>query len=80
MALIPDQGSVEEFAAAGLYPAFHDRVHTGHLDATENDADPGVREDGVEPAGEFGVSVSDHEPRLAAGGVPQRRRRGRAQL
>jgi hypothetical protein len=29
VALVPDQGAVEQFAAADLYPAFHDRVHAG---------------------------------------------------
>jgi hypothetical protein len=26
VALVPDQGAVQELAAAGLYPAFHDGV------------------------------------------------------
>ena len=33
--LIPDQGPVEQLAAAGLHPALHDRVHSGHLDPAE---------------------------------------------
>jgi hypothetical protein len=47
--LVPEQGSVQEFAPAGLHPAFHERVHPRDLDAAEDDFDPGVREDGVIP-------------------------------
>jgi hypothetical protein len=47
---------------AGLYPAFHDRAHSGHLEATEHDADPGVSEDGIERAGHFALPVLDQEP------------------
>jgi hypothetical protein len=35
--LVPDQGAVEEFASAGLHPAFHDRVHARDSDAAEYD-------------------------------------------
>jgi hypothetical protein len=27
VSLVPDQRAVQQFAAAGLNPAFHDRVH-----------------------------------------------------
>lgn len=30
--LVPDQGAVEEFTAAGLYPPLHERVHPWHPD------------------------------------------------
>jgi len=33
MGLIPDQGPVEQFVAAGLDPGFHDRVHPRYPDA-----------------------------------------------
>jgi len=49
----------------GLYPAFHDRVHPGHPDACEYDAQVGVVEDGVEGGGELAVPVTDHEHNLA---------------
>src|ERR1700692_4010966 len=29
--LVPDQGAVEQFAAAGLHPPVHDRIHSRHL-------------------------------------------------
>jgi len=35
--LIPDLGPVKELTAAGENPAFHDRVHPGHLDPAEHD-------------------------------------------
>jgi hypothetical protein len=40
MALVPDQCSVEEIAAVGAYPPFHERVHAGHSDAAVYDGDP----------------------------------------
>jgi hypothetical protein len=33
MPLVPDEGSVQQLVAAGLHPAFHDRVHAGCLNA-----------------------------------------------
>jgi len=49
--LVPDQGLVKQLAAAGLYPALHDRVHSRHVDAAEHDLDPSAVEDGIEQAG-----------------------------
>lgn len=43
VALVPDQGPVQELVSAGLHPPFHDRVHSRHLDASEDDLDPRVR-------------------------------------
>jgi len=57
MALVPDQCSVQQFVAAGLYPAFHDCVHAGHLDAGEHDTDAGVGEDRIEELGVLAVRV-----------------------
>jgi hypothetical protein len=34
VALVPVQRSIEQFAAAGLYPSFHNRVHSRCLDAS----------------------------------------------
>jgi hypothetical protein len=39
MPLIPDQGPVEQLAAAGQHPALHDRVRSRHLDPAEHDRD-----------------------------------------
>jgi len=63
--LVPDQGAVEQFAAACLHPPFHDRIHSGYLDAAEHHFDPGVLEHGVEQCGELAVPVPDQEPRPA---------------
>jgi hypothetical protein len=52
--------------AADLYPAFHDGVHSGHLNAVEEHLDAGVGDDGVEQVWELAVSVADHESLLDA--------------
>jgi hypothetical protein len=65
--LVPDQRAVQEFAAAGLYPPFHDRVHSWHPDATEHNLDPRLGEDGVEQIGELAVPVPDQEACPAVG-------------
>ena len=65
--LVPDQGPVEQFAAAGLHPSLHDRVHSRHLNPAEHDLDPSVLEHCIEQAGELAVTVPDQEPRPAAG-------------
>jgi hypothetical protein len=62
MALVPDEGAVEEFAAAGPHPLFHDRVHPGHLDAAANNRDPRVGEDRVEQGRVLAVSVANEVP------------------
>ncbi|WP_158854529.1 hypothetical protein [Saccharothrix deserti] len=51
--LVPDQCAVEEFVAAGLEPALHDRVHPRDPDTAEDDLDARVGEDGVEQGGYF---------------------------
>lgn len=61
MALVPDQGVVEELASAGLYPAFRERVRSGYLDAGGDDLQAGVGQQCVEGGGELRVSVSDQE-------------------
>src|SRR5262249_23553123 len=48
MALVPDQGSIEEFTAAGQHPPLHDRVHSRHPHAGEHDLDARVGQDRVE--------------------------------
>jgi len=52
MGLVPDEGAVQEFAAASADPAFGDRVHAGRPDVAEHGPDPGVRQDRVEGGGE----------------------------
>jgi hypothetical protein len=59
MALVPDQCSVEELAAAAAYPPFHDRVHARHPDAAAHDGDPAVGEDRVEQRRVLPVAVAD---------------------
>ena len=59
--LVPDEGAVQEFAAASAGPAFGDGVHPGRLDIAEHGPDPGVGEDGVRSGGEAGAAVADHE-------------------
>jgi hypothetical protein len=47
LGLVPDEGAVQELAAASADPAFGDRVHAGRLDVAEHGPDPGVGEDGA---------------------------------
>ncbi|MCU1681134.1 MAG: Transposase [Amycolatopsis sp.] len=49
--LVADEGSVQQFVAAGLHPAFHDRVHPWHLDTSEHGLDAGIGEDFVDQGG-----------------------------
>jgi hypothetical protein len=65
--LVPDQGPVEQLAAAGLRPSLHECVHSRHLDSAEHDLDAGILEHGVEQAGELAVAIPDQESRLAPG-------------
>ena len=67
VALVPDERAIQQFVPAGLHPAFHDRIHSRHLDPAEHDLDPGVREDVVEQGGELAVTVPDQEPRPVSG-------------
>jgi hypothetical protein len=67
MRTVEDQGSVEQFVAAGLDPPFHDRVHAGYPDTAEHDADSGVGEDAVERGRVLAVPVADQVFDLAAG-------------
>jgi hypothetical protein len=65
--LVPDEGAIQEFVAAGLHPSLRDRVHARGADAAEGDLDAGVGEDPVEQGGELRVSVADQVPRLGVG-------------
>jgi hypothetical protein len=52
MGLVPDEGAVQELAAASPDPPFGDRVHAGCPDITEHGPDPGISQDRVEYSGE----------------------------
>ncbi|WP_208653006.1 MULTISPECIES: hypothetical protein [Streptomyces violaceusniger group] len=56
--LVPDQGPIQQFRAAGLYAALHERVHPRNLHT-------GIGHQGVEGGREFGVAVADGELRRA---------------
>jgi len=59
--LVPDQGPVEQFSAAGLHPPFHDRIHSRDLDAAEHNLDPGIGEDCVEQSRKLAIPVPDQK-------------------
>ncbi|MEY9894263.1 DNA-binding XRE family transcriptional regulator [Catenulispora sp. MAP5-51] len=59
VALVLDQGAVQQLTAAGLHPPFHNRVHSRYADATEHDVDPCMRKDLVEQRRELRIPVSD---------------------
>ena len=61
VSLVPDEGAIEEFVAAALDPAFHDRVHSRNADTAEDNLDARICENGVEQGGELSVSVADQE-------------------
>jgi hypothetical protein len=67
VALVPDQGAVEQLVSAGLHPALHERIHARDPDAAEHGLGSGVLEDRVEQGGELSIAVPDQEPRTAAG-------------
>jgi hypothetical protein len=52
MGLVPDEGAVQELAAASADPAFGDGVHAGRRHVAEHGPDAGVGEDRVEGGGE----------------------------
>jgi len=61
MGPVPDEGAVQELAAASSDPALDDGVHAGRPDVAEQDPDPGIGEDRVERGGEVRSTVADHE-------------------
>ncbi|MEV5892039.1 hypothetical protein [Nonomuraea fuscirosea] len=63
---VPDQASVEEFAAARLHPSLHDRIHPRYPGAGEHGLDTCVGDDLVHERGELPVPVSDQIARPAA--------------
>jgi hypothetical protein len=60
-ALVPDEGAVQELAAASSDPSLGNRVHAGRLHVAQHGPDPGVGEDRVERGGEVRAAVADHE-------------------
>jgi hypothetical protein len=48
VALVPDQGPVQQLTTAGLHPPLHDRIHAGLPDAAEHDPDTRISQDGFE--------------------------------
>lgn len=64
--MVPDQGAVQEFPSAGLYPLFRERVHSRHLNTAEGDLDSRIRRNGIEQVGELPVPVRDHVTRSSA--------------
>jgi ferredoxin len=61
MVLVPDEGAVQELAAASPDPALGDRVHAGRPHVAQHGPDPGVHQDRVEDIGEVRSAVADHE-------------------
>jgi hypothetical protein len=61
MALVPDQGAVQDLASASPDPAFGDRVHAGRPDAAKHGPDPGIGEDRLERGRVNRATVVDHE-------------------
>src|SRR5713226_6301335 len=53
MGLVPDEGAVQELAAASPDPAFGDRVHARRRHVAKHSPDPGIGEDRVEWAVKF---------------------------
>src|ERR1039457_6989857 len=63
MVLVPDEGAVQELAAASPDPALGDRVHTRRPHVAQHGPDPGAGEDRIERGGEVRSAVADHELR-----------------
>jgi hypothetical protein len=61
VALIPDQGPVQQLSPAAADPPFRDRIHSRCLNGGADDPDASGLEHGVEPGGEAGVPVMQDE-------------------
>lgn len=66
MRLVPDEGSVEDLAAAGADPPLHDRVRARRPHRALDDPCAGALKHRVEGGDEFGVPVADEEFDLAS--------------
>jgi hypothetical protein len=56
-----DDHPIQNLAAYGADPAFHDCIHAGCLGSGEHDPDAFGAEHLVEQHGEFAIPVTDHE-------------------
>jgi hypothetical protein len=54
---------IQQFAAAGLYPPFPDRVHSRHPNPSEHDLDFRIGQGAIDQLGERAVPIPDQEPR-----------------
>jgi hypothetical protein len=61
VALVPDQGPVQQLAPAAADPAFHNRVHPGSLNSGADDPGASGVEDGAERGGDADVAVMQDE-------------------
>jgi TOTE conflict system primase-like protein len=61
VALVPDQGPVQQLPPAAADPALHDRVHSRRLNTGADDPGASGPQDGVERGGEAGVPVMQDE-------------------
>jgi hypothetical protein len=61
MSQVPDEGAVQELAAASPDPAFGDRVHARRPDVAEHGPDAGIGQHRVERGGEVRAAAADHE-------------------
>ncbi len=73
MGLVPDQGAVQELAAASPDPAFGDRIHAGRPHVAQHGPDAGVSQDRAGRGGEVRSAIADHEldPMCLFAGVHQ---------
>jgi hypothetical protein len=67
VALVPDQGPVQQFTPAAAYPPLHDRIHSRCLDGGADDPGPDCLEHGIEGLREAGVPVMQDELRSCPG-------------
>jgi len=70
VALVPDQGPVQQLTPAAANPPLHDRIHSRCLNGGADDPAPGRLEHGIERLREAGVRVMQDELRSCAG-IPQ---------
>ena len=70
VALVPDQGPVQQLTPAAANPAFHGRIHSRCLNRGADDADPGRLEYGIERLRKAGVLLMQDELRSRLGIPP----------
>jgi len=70
VALVPDQGPVQQLTPAAANPPLHDRIHSRCLNGGVDDPDPSRLEHGIERPREAGVPVMQDELRSCPG-IPQ---------